>query len=119
MREKLKDGAKKLVGNKGSRKKGRRLFHRRSETIRGHVFCSFLAALLLKELFGRLQQRGSTVEWDRLRQDLDGFDEVTIHTAGKTLVVRSQMVGDVGKAIQAAGVKLGPVLRIQEPAHAT
>jgi hypothetical protein len=29
------------------------------------------------------------------------------------------MVGDVGKAIQAAGVKLGPVLRIQEPAHAT
>jgi transposase len=36
----------------------RPIFHQRDETIRGHVFCSFLALLLRKELRDRLTSKG-------------------------------------------------------------
>lgn len=97
----------------------RPIYHKRDATIRGHVFCSFLAAVLLKELLARLDQRGYTVEWERLRDDLDTLQEVTVNTEGKTFVIRSQTIGDTSKAIAAAGVALGPVVRYQEPAHAS
>jgi transposase len=92
----------------------RPIYHKRDETIRGHVFCSFLAAVLLKELFARFESRGWKTEWNRLRQDLDALEDVTVATAGKSFVVRSQTTGDAGKAIQAAGVALGPVVRIKD-----
>lgn len=43
----------------------RPIFHKRDETIRGHVFCSFLALLLR-----RIEQRGDEVEWARMLSDL-------------------------------------------------
>ena len=97
----------------------RPIYHQRDETIRGHVFCSFLAAVLLKELFARFEQRGWTVEWERLRDDLDALEEITLNSGGKDFVIRSQMIGSAGKAIGASGVALGPVVRIQEPSNAT
>jgi transposase len=90
----------------------RPIYHKCDETIRGHVFCSFLALVLLKELQARLTARGWHVEWQRLRDDLDALEEITIHTRGRTFIVRSQTQGDAGKAIQAAGVALGPVVRL-------
>jgi transposase len=36
----------------------RPIFHKRDETIRGHVFCSFLALVLKKELDYRLVSQG-------------------------------------------------------------
>ena len=92
----------------------RPIYHRRDETIRGHVFCSFLAAVLLRELFARFEQRGWRVEWQRLRDNLDALEESTIETAGKTFVIRSQTIGDAGKAIQATRIALGPVIRLEE-----
>src|SRR5262249_43986730 len=41
----------------------RPVFHKRDETIRGHVFCSFLAMILRKELMERLQAAGLKLEW--------------------------------------------------------
>ena len=79
---------------------------------RGHVFCSFLALMLLKELLGRIERRGWEVEWERLRDDLDALEEITIHTAGRSFVVRSATEGLAGKAIQAAGVALGSAVRL-------
>jgi transposase len=38
-------------------------FHKCDETIRGHVFCSFLALLLRKELEDRLARKQWKVEW--------------------------------------------------------
>ena len=35
----------------------RPIFHKRDETIRGHVFCSFLALVLRKELEDRLASK--------------------------------------------------------------
>ena len=41
----------------------RPIFHKQDETIRGYVFCSFLALLLRKELDQRLEKVGLQLEW--------------------------------------------------------
>ena len=92
----------------------RPIYHKRDDTIRGHVFCSFLALVLLNELQARLAARGWSCEWQRLKNDLDALQEITVANAGKTFVIRSQTRGDAGKALQAAGVALGPVIRWSE-----
>jgi hypothetical protein len=93
----------------------RPIYHKCDETIRGHVFCSFLALMLLNELEARLTARGWQVEWQRLRDDLDALEEITVRTRGQTFVIRSDLQGDAGKAIQAAGVAFGSVVRLEEP----
>ncbi len=89
----------------------RPIFHKCDETIRGHVFCSFLALILIKELQSRMAERGWVVEWERLKNDLDNLEEITVRAARQAFVIRSETRGDAGKAIQAAGVALGPVIR--------
>ena len=89
----------------------RPIYHKRDETIRGHVFCSFLALVVLKELQSRMAERGWVAEWNRLKDDLDSLTETTVESAGKSFVIRSQLRGDAGRAIQAAGVCLGPGVR--------
>ncbi len=91
----------------------RPVFHKCDDTIRGHVFCSFLALMLIKELQKRLEQRGWRVEWRRLLDDLDELQEIVMSVDEKTFVVRTATQGDAGKAIQAAGVALGPSVRQQ------
>jgi transposase len=95
----------------------RPIYHKCDETIRGHVFCSFLALVLLKELQARVAARGWQVEWQRLRDDLEALEEITIKTRGRSFVIRSETQGDAGKAIQAAGVALGPTVRLEDPSH--
>lgn len=92
----------------------RPIYHKRDETIRGHVFCSFLALRLLKDLQQKMEARGWRLEWGRLRGDLDELQEFTVRTPGKTFVIRSQTLGDAGKALQAVGVALGPTVRLLE-----
>ncbi len=41
----------------------RPIFHKCDETIRGHVFCSFLALLLRQELEERLARKEWKLEW--------------------------------------------------------
>lgn len=95
----------------------RPIYHKCDETIRGHVFCSFLALVLLKELQARLAARSWQVEWQRLRDDLDALEEITIKTRGRTFVIRSETQGDAGKALQAVGVALGSIVRFEDPDH--
>jgi transposase len=90
----------------------RPVYHKCDDTIRGHVFCSFLALLLMKELQARISARGWQVEWRRMLDDLDELQEVTISASGKRFVVRTPTTGDAGKAIQAAGVGLGSAIRV-------
>jgi hypothetical protein len=89
----------------------RPIYHKCDETIRGHVFCSFLAMVLLKELLGRIEATGNTVEWQRLRDDLEDLHEVTVQTGTKSFVIRTSAKGDATRAIQVAGVALGRVVR--------
>ncbi len=81
------------------------------ETIRGHVLCSFLALVLLKELQPKMEARRWRVHWDRLRNELHELQEITVRNCGKTFVTRKRTLGDAGKAIQAVGVALGPIVR--------
>jgi hypothetical protein len=90
--------------------------HQRDDTIRGHVFCSFLALVLLKELEARMRARGSGYEWARLRQDLDALEEIRMEAAGREVLVRSIPRGAAGRALQAAGVALGPAVRFVDEA---
>jgi transposase len=94
----------------------RPIYHKCDETIRGHVFCNFLALILLKEFLDRIAQRGWKVEWERVRADLDALDEMRVKTSGRSFVIRSDLQGDAGKAIQAVGVALGSVVRFLDDA---
>ena len=89
----------------------RPIYHKCDETIRGHVFCSFLALVLFQDLQLRLVERGWSVEWARLKDDLDVLEDVTVECFGQPFIIRSQTRGDAGKALQAAGVALGPTVR--------
>ena len=89
----------------------RPIFHRRDETIRGHVFCSFLALLLRKELQDRLATKQWTLEWAHIIRDLDTLVEMEISINGKGYSFRGQTTGVAGKLFQACGVALPPVLR--------
>lgn len=89
----------------------RPIYHQRDEAIRGHVFSSFLALMLLKELQLRMEERNWPLEWKYLRQDLDALEEVLLELEEKRFVIRTRAQGHVGRAIQAAGVALGPTLR--------
>lgn len=95
----------------------RPIYHQRDDTIRGHVFCSFLALVLLKELRRRMEARGFSYEWARLRQDLDDFEEIQIEAVGRQVILRSIPRGQAGRALQAVGVGLGPALQLLEPTH--
>jgi transposase len=48
----------------------RPIFHQRDDTIRGHVFCSFLALVLRKELERHLEKAGHIFEWSHIKQDV-------------------------------------------------
>jgi transposase len=89
----------------------RPIFHQRDETIRGHVFCSFLALVLRKELDGRLEKAGHCFEWADIKQDLKALQEITIEDGGKTLTIRSECLGICGKVFQAVGVAIPPTIR--------
>jgi transposase len=89
----------------------RPIFHQRDHTIRGHVFCSFLALVLRKELDRRLEQSGQCLEWAEIKQDLKALQTVTVEESGKRFAIRSQCQGVCGKVFQAVGMALPPTIR--------
>jgi transposase len=89
----------------------RPIYHQRDETIRGHVFCSFLALLLRKELEDRLVSKDCHLEWADVVRDLDNLVEMEVVIGGKGYVFRGQTSGVAGKVFQACGVALPPALR--------
>ena len=89
----------------------RPIYHKRDETIRGHVFCSFLALLLRRALEQRLEQKGESWEWTEIIRGLDNLQEVEASFQGKHFILRSQVLGQAHKAFRAVGVGLPPTLR--------
>ncbi len=90
----------------------RPLYHSSDMAIRGHVFCSFLALLLAKELEDRMRRHGVAAEWDDILRDLDRLQEITLEQDGKRFLLRTPTAGVAGKLFQAVGVALPP--NIQE-----
>ena len=89
----------------------RPVFHQKDQTIRGHVFCSFLALALRKELDRRLLKAGHHFEWAEIKQDLKALQRVTIQEGGRSLSIRSQSQGVCGKIFQAVGVSMPPTIQ--------
>jgi transposase len=92
----------------------RPVFHQNDAHIAGHVFCSFLALVLQKELDQCLSAAGHRFEWLHIKQDLEALKQVVIEEDGKRFAVRSECKGDCGKIFQAVGVALPPTIRAVE-----
>jgi DDE family transposase len=93
----------------------RPIFHRCDETIRGHVFCSFLALVLRQELQARLEERGHEFEWADVIGDLDRLQVVEVEQDGKRFLLRTEAQGTCGKVFQAVGVALPPTVQQVSP----
>jgi hypothetical protein len=89
----------------------RPIFHQWDSTIRGHVFCSFLALVLMDEFKRRLKDQGLKLEWDVICQDLQALDQAKVREGDQWYLLRSPLQGVAGKVLQAVGVAAPPSVR--------
>jgi hypothetical protein len=82
----------------------RPIWHKCDETIRGHVFCTFLALVLRKALQDRLAAAAVEEEFATVIADLKRFTYVDVERDGKSFRIRSRTSGCAGKVFQAVGV---------------
>jgi len=93
----------------------RPIFHKCDETIRGHVFCSFLALLLRKELQDRLEAQGEKLEWAELLRDLAALQYTEVESQGKRFLLRSDLADTTAAVFRAVGTAIPPsVQKIEE-----
>lgn len=89
----------------------RPIFYQRDDTIRGHVFCSFLALVLRKALDRRLEADGHHFEWNEIKQDLKALQQVAIEEDGKRFLIRSRSQGVCGNIFKSVGVAMPPTIK--------
>ena len=90
----------------------RPIFHKLDETIRGHVFCSFLALVLRKALQDRLEAKGhGELEWAHVLDDLSALQEIELTVQGKGYRLRTETKGTLSAVFGACGVALPPALQ--------
>jgi hypothetical protein len=89
----------------------RPIYHASDPAIRGHVFCSFLALILRKELDERCRKAGFRPEWGEVLRDLDRLQEVEIRKDGQHFILRTPATGVIGPLFNAARVALPQNIR--------
>jgi hypothetical protein len=89
----------------------RPIYHSSDAAIRGHVFCSFLALILRKELDERCRTAGFRPEWGDVLRDLDRLQEVAISKDGRQMTLRTPATGVIGPLFKAARIALPPNVR--------
>jgi transposase len=89
----------------------RPIHHSSDAAIRGHVFCSFLALVLQKELYERCKAADFTPEWGDVLRDLDRLQEVSLAKDGQQITLRTPATGAVGPLFKAVGIALPPNIR--------
>jgi len=89
----------------------RPIYHKRDVTIRGHVFCSFLALVLKQELESRMRQAELQWEWKEVIRGLDALQQVEANFQGRRFLFRSQLSAHASQAVRATGVAIPPTLR--------
>jgi hypothetical protein len=77
----------------------RPIFQSCDTTIRGHVFCSFLALLLKKRLDDLALSAGVTLEWKTLFRDLDRLQQLRIRHRQADWLVRTDALAEPGCGI--------------------
>ena len=89
----------------------RPIYHHCDDTIRGHVFCSFLALVLRQELQARLEARGHYFEWADIIRDLERVQYVKVVQDGRHYLLRSELQGTAGHVFQSVGVAVPPTVQ--------
>ena len=89
----------------------RPVYHKCNETIRGHVFCSFLALLLKTELERRMKFADLQCEWAQVLRGLEALQQVEATFEDKRFLLRSQLGAEASAALRATGVAAPPTLR--------
>jgi transposase len=89
----------------------RPIYHKRDETIRGHVFCSFLALLLKQELESRMKRAALQWEWKEVIRGLNALQQVEANFQSRRFLFRSQLSEHASQAVRATGVAIPPTLR--------
>ena len=94
----------------------RPIFHKTDAGIRGHVFCTFLALVLRKELIDRLAARRSRLEWQRIVDDLADLSEIDVEQDGRRARLRTAPGPTIDPICRAIGIALPPVFQEMPPA---
>lgn len=94
----------------------RPIFHKTDAGIRGHVFCTFLALVLRKELIDRLAVRRSRLEWQRIVDDLADLSEIDVEQDGRRARLRTAPGPTIDAICRAIGIALPPVFQEMPPA---
>jgi len=89
----------------------RPIYHKRDETVRGHVFCSFLALVLKVELERRMKFADLEREWAQVLRGLEALQQVEANFEQKRFLLRSRLTDEASAALRAAGVGAPPTLR--------
>ena len=89
----------------------RPIYHKMDDTIRGHVFCSFLALMLLKELEARLEVRDIRYEWNDIKRDLCALQEIELELEDTTWFLRTDLRQTCVGVFRAVGVAVPPSIR--------
>src|SRR5512144_460232 len=90
----------------------RPIFHKTDAAIRGHVFVSFLALLLRKELIDRLAARRlKALEWQRIIDDLADLSEIEVEQDGRRALLRTAPGPTIDPLCRAVGITLPPVFQ--------
>jgi hypothetical protein len=90
----------------------RPIFHKTDAAIRGHVFVSFLALLLRKELIDRLAaRRPKALEWQRILDDLADLSEIEVEQDGRRALLRTAPGPTIDPLCRAFGITLPPVFQ--------
>lgn len=90
----------------------RPVYHQNDTNIAGHVFCSFLALVLRKELEQRLTEAGHQFEWSDIKQDLKALKLVEMQEGENRFMIRTQCKGHCGKIFQTLKVALPPTIKM-------
>jgi hypothetical protein len=90
----------------------RPIFHRTDAAIRGHIFCTFLALVLRKELMHRLTARGlGLLEWQHVVDDLTDLSEIEVEQDGRRALLRTAPGPTIDALCRAVGITLPPVFQ--------
>ncbi|MBT9147546.1 MAG: hypothetical protein DDT32_01304 [Syntrophomonadaceae bacterium] len=83
----------------------RPVYHKYDLTIEGHVFCSFLALIVMKELMRRVNFK---LEWEEIKQDLTSLYTVGVLHEGKKYLFRSPLEGSCAEVLKSLGIAIPP-----------
>jgi hypothetical protein len=90
----------------------RPIFHRTDAAIRGHIFCTFLALILRKELLDRLAASDTGVpEWQCIVDDLLDLSAVEVDQDGRRALLRTAPRPSIHPICRALGITLPPVFQ--------